>query len=56
MDLFTTNEEVSKNPVEENVPKNFSNTPQSSIPENEGEIERIVIFYRNGTFKTYSPQ
>ena len=56
VDLFTTNEEVSKNPVEENVPKNFSNTPQSSIPENEGEIERIVIFYRNGTFKTYSPQ
>lgn len=55
-DLFSENISNVKNQLEENRPNLFSNSKISSINKNEGEIERIVIFYSNGTFKTYSPE
>ena len=33
-----------------------SNTQNSATSINEAEIDRIVFFYKNGTFKTYSSQ
>lgn len=59
-DLFSNNvasTENEKNPVFENISKNFSNTevfnnPMNSLISN-SDIEQIVVFYKNGTFKTY---
>ncbi|WP_337965740.1 helix-turn-helix transcriptional regulator [uncultured Flavobacterium sp.] len=41
---------------EEKLPIRYSTEVknQNQIPE-EGEIEKIVIFYKNGTFKAYAP-
>ena len=59
-DLFSNNVsevENEKNPVFENISKNFSNTEVFNTPINSlidsSEIEQIVVFYKNGTFKTY---
>lgn len=49
--------------ISANPPNNIENT-ESKIPEQsidkqlvkKGEIERIVIFYKNGLFKTYTPE
>lgn len=46
-DLFTTNEETAKTVSE---PK-----PYLSVSDT-GAIEKIVIFYKNGTFKDYIPK
>lgn len=59
-DLFSNNvvaTENEKNPVFENNSKNFSNTevfnnPINTLKDN-SEIEQIVVFYKDGTFKTY---
>ncbi|MCI4442315.1 MAG: helix-turn-helix transcriptional regulator [Lentimicrobium sp.] len=55
-DLFSEKISNSKNQSEENFSNHFANTPISSHPKKEGEIDRIVIFYKNGTFTTYSPE
>ncbi|MBP6758022.1 MAG: helix-turn-helix transcriptional regulator [Flavobacterium sp.] len=55
-DLFSETLSNKKNPVEEKLVENFSNTPFLEIQKNNSEIDRIVIFYKNGTFKTYSPE
>jgi transcriptional regulator with XRE-family HTH domain len=47
---------IEKNPVFENLKNNFSNTENLSTSKNEGEIDRIVVFYKNGTFKNYNPE
>ncbi|WP_329805074.1 helix-turn-helix domain-containing protein [Flavobacterium facile] len=59
-DLFSTTiplTENEKNPVFENSSKNFSNTEVFNTPINtlisNSDIEQIVVFYRDGTFKTY---
>lgn len=59
-DLFSNNvptTENEKNPVFENISKNFSNTEVFNNPINalndNSEIEQIVVFYKDGTFKTY---
>ncbi len=59
-DLFSNNVPISenvKNPVFENSSKNFSNTEVFNTPLNtlidNSDIEQIVVFYKNGTFKTY---
>jgi DNA-binding XRE family transcriptional regulator len=44
------------NQPEENRWDLFSNTPSASPTKTDSEIDRIVIFYKNGTFKTYSPE
>jgi transcriptional regulator with XRE-family HTH domain len=59
-DLFSNNvvaTENEKNPVFENSSKNFSNTEVFNTPINHlisnFDIEQIVVFYKDGTFKTY---
>lgn len=51
-----------------NKPDLFSDTQSNHLPDNDarqfdkpenifkGDIERIVVFYKNGTFKSYSPE
>ncbi|MES2573724.1 MAG: helix-turn-helix transcriptional regulator [Bacteroidota bacterium] len=56
VDLFSEEIPISKNSIEEKKINNFTNTPISAIDKNSSEIDRIVIFYKNGTFKTYSPE
>ena len=55
-DLFSEELPIKKNPLEEKLATNFSNTQASSMQKNSSEIDRIVIFYKNGTFSTYSPE
>ncbi|WP_310557500.1 helix-turn-helix transcriptional regulator [Flavobacterium sp.] len=47
--------DIKKNPVFENIKNNFSNTGNIPHYKNESEIDQIVIFYKNGTFKNYNP-
>jgi transcriptional regulator with XRE-family HTH domain len=56
IDLFSDELPNSKNPIEEKKINYFSNTPNSVIEKNSSEIDRIVIFYKNGTFQTYSSE
>ena len=53
VDLFSAN---SKNEVEENPKKIFMDSQKFETTKNFSEIDRIVVFYKNGTFKTYSPE
>ena len=55
-DLFSEKNSNAKNQKEENLPNLFSNSKIASSVKTDGEIDRIVIFYTNGTFKTYSPE
>lgn len=55
-DLYSEKISNSKNQAEENFSNNIANTPISSHPKKGSEIDRIVIFYKNGTFTTYSPE
>ena len=50
-ELFSEKNSNSKNWVVDN----FVNMPIPSDPKKGVEIDRIVIFYKNGTFTTYSP-
>ena len=47
-----------KNPVFENISKNFSNMEVLNNVRNnmndDSDIDQIVIFYKDGTFKTYT--
>ena len=54
--LFSDENRNQKNPVFENIKNNFSNTGNMSSAKNESEIDRIVVFYTNGNFKSYSPE
>lgn len=55
-DLFSEKNSNAKNRKEENLPNLFSNTKIVTINKIDNEIDRIVIFYTNGTFKTYSSE
>lgn len=55
-DLFSEKISNAKNLKEENLPNLFSNSKIDSSVKTDGEIDRIVIFYTNGTFKTYLPE
>lgn len=55
-DLFSDNFPNTKNQLEEKPPQLFSNSKIDSIQAKDNAIDRIVIFYANGTFKTYSPE
>lgn len=59
-DLFSTtntSSENEKNPIFENISKHVSNTEIFNNPTNtlisNSDIEQIVVFYKDGTFKTY---
>ena len=54
--LFSEKSFAPKKEIEENFLNNFSNTQTSPVQKNESEIDRIVVFYKNGTFKNYVPQ
>ena len=54
--LFSGKIEAPKNAIDENFVNNFSNTQISPNQKNESEIDRIVVFYKNGTFKNYVSQ
>ncbi|HSD14753.1 MAG TPA: helix-turn-helix transcriptional regulator [Flavobacterium sp.] len=55
-DLFSTEPSIEKNRVFENQNNFFSNTRNLEEAQNSQEIDRIVVFYKNGTFKSYSPE
>ena len=55
-DLFSEKNANIKNQLEENLPNLFSNEKIVTTNKIENEIERIVVFYTNGTFKTYSAE
>jgi transcriptional regulator with XRE-family HTH domain len=55
-DLITEKMSIAKNQKEENLPKLFSNSKMTPNQKTDCEIDRIVIFYTNGTFKTYSSE
>ena len=55
-DLFSEELPNKKNEAEEKLPTNFLNMQNSTLQKNTSEIDRIVIFYKNGIFKTYSPE
>ncbi|HRA74222.1 MAG TPA: XRE family transcriptional regulator, partial [Flavobacterium sp.] len=55
-DLFSEKKSIAKNNLEGNLPNLFSNSKLASMNKTDGEIDRIVIFYTNGTFKTYSSE
>jgi transcriptional regulator with XRE-family HTH domain len=51
---FSESKEMNKK--EENQEKRyFSESKNSNLNLEEGEIEKIVFFYKNGTFKVYNP-
>lgn len=56
IDLFSEKNANTKNQKEENLPSLFSNSKTASVNKIDGQIERIVVFYTNGTFKTYSSE
>lgn len=45
-----------KNLPEEKLSANSFNLQNSRFQKNSSEIDQIVIFYKNGTFKTFSPE
>ncbi len=55
-DLFSEKIVELKNRVGEKFTNIIPNTQNSASNNKEAEIDRIVIFYKNGTFKTYSPE
>lgn len=54
--LFADEVATMKNPVFEKKIENFSNTGNLEGYKKDLEIERIVIFYKNGTFKNFLPE
>lgn len=56
VDLFSEELLSKQNQEAEKVTTSFSNVSNLALPKNNSEIDRIVIFYKNGTFKTYSPE
>ncbi|MCD0474137.1 helix-turn-helix domain-containing protein [Flavobacterium sp. EDS] len=51
LEIEKTNEKNEKKIIEENIPE-IKNTISNTSSE---EIEKIVLFYKNGTFKVYTP-
>lgn len=55
-DLFSEELPSKKNQGEEKMTSDFLNTQSSALQKTSSEIDRIVIFYKNGTFQTYTPE
>lgn len=56
IDLFSEELPLTKTPIEESVSREIPNSMQTILPKDKSAIDRIVVFYNNGTFKTYSPE
>jgi transcriptional regulator with XRE-family HTH domain len=54
--IYEDENKNNKNPIFENLENNFSNTGNTTHLKNASEIDRIVIFYKNGSFKNYMPE
>lgn len=50
---FPSISKISESPNSNSTETNLD--PKASIPESNSEIEKIVIFYKDGTFKSYKP-
>lgn len=55
-DLFSQNIETENTVVKNNLEEKFSNTQNFPQTKNSSIIERIVVFYKNGSFKEYLPE
>lgn len=55
-DLFSDKIDDEKNSVFENFENKISNTRFLENLENSSEIEKIMVLYKDGTFKTYQPR
>ncbi|WP_320814829.1 helix-turn-helix transcriptional regulator [Flavobacterium sp.] len=55
-DLFSQNVESENTAVKNNLEEKFSNTQNFPQTKNSSNIERIVVFYKNGSFKEYQPE
>ena len=55
-DLFSQNIETENTAVKNNFEEKFSNTQNFPQTKNSSNIERIVVFYKNGSFKEYLPE
>lgn len=55
-ELFLDDLTNQKNLLEEKLATYLLNGQNSAFQKNSSEIDRIVIFYKNGTFNTYSPE
>ena len=55
-DLFSQNIETENTVVKNNLEEKFSNTQNFPQTKNSSNIERIVVFYKNGSFKEYLPE
>jgi transcriptional regulator with XRE-family HTH domain len=55
-DLFSQNFEQGNTSVKNNFEEKFSNTQNLTQTKNSSNIERIVVFYKNGSFKEYLPE
>ena len=54
--LFSDEKDNQKNIGLDSIKNNFLNPENKSNVSNESEIERIVVFYKNGSFKNYLPE
>ena len=54
--LFSDEKDNIKNIGLDSIKNNFLNPENKSNVSNELEIERIVVFYKNGSFKNYLPE
>lgn len=55
-DLFSDVDAVENNRVFENYSEKNSNTQNLETKKNNSAIDRIVVFYKDGTFKNYNPE
>lgn len=55
-DLFSQNIENENTAVKNNFEEKNSNTQNFPQTKNSSNIERIVVFYKNGSFKEYQPE
>ena len=54
--LLLEDSTIQKNLQEQKSVPNFITTNNPAFHKKDSEIEQIVIFYKNGTFKTFSPE
>jgi len=53
-DLFSVSND-SRNTFSQNADSANEKVQENKVENNSDEIERIVVFYKNGTFKSYNP-
>ena len=54
INLFTSDKSLEKNSVQEILEDKISNTQILESVQPNREIDRIVVFFKNGSFKSYT--